>query len=29
MIIICAGAFVILFATALRGGEVFMTDASV
>jgi hypothetical protein len=28
MIIICAGAFVILFAGALRGGEVFMLEAS-
>ena len=28
MIIICAGTFVILFAGALRGGEVFMLEAS-
>ena len=28
MIIVCAGAFVILFSGALRGGEVFMLEAS-
>ena len=28
MIIVCAGSFVILFAAALRGGEVFMLEAS-
>ena len=28
MIIVCAGSFVILFTGALRGGEVFMTEAS-
>ena len=28
MIIICAGTFIILFAGALRGGEVFMLEAS-